>query len=158
MYMAKYNKKYTKDQVENAVKESKTYSDVFRNLGISLNGGSYSWLKTLISKYEVSTNHFLTTKERMKIMVQTKNHNTAKELYLSNDISNGFRRTAKILRAFLLFNKIEEKCNQCQITHWRDIPLRLDIDHIDNNPLNNSLQNLQFICPNCHRLKTIKKK
>ena len=34
------------------------------------------------------------------------------------------------------------------------MPLRLDIDHKDGDPLNNKLDNLQFICPNCHRQKT----
>ena len=31
---------------------------------------------------------------------------------------------------------------------------QLDIDHIDGNRENNSPQNLQTLCANCHRLKT----
>lgn len=34
--------------------------------------------------------------------------------------------------------------NQCQ----------LDVDHIDGNHKNNSVENLQTLCANCHRLKT----
>lgn len=33
---------------------------------------------------------------------------------------------------------------------------QLDIDHIDGNHKNNDLENLQTLCANCHRLKTIK--
>jgi 5-methylcytosine-specific restriction endonuclease McrA len=31
---------------------------------------------------------------------------------------------------------------------------QLDVDHIDGNHLNNSQENLQTLCANCHRLKT----
>lgn len=31
---------------------------------------------------------------------------------------------------------------------------QLDVDHIDGNHLNNSLDNLQTLCANCHRLKS----
>lgn len=47
--------------------------------------------------------------------------------------------------------KICEKCgfipqHKCQ----------LDVDHIDGNHNNNSENNLQTLCANCHRLKTFK--
>jgi cytochrome c2 len=32
--------------------------------------------------------------------------------------------------------------------------IQLDIDHIDGNKRNNSKDNLQTLCANCHRLKT----
>ena len=32
---------------------------------------------------------------------------------------------------------------------------QLDVDHIDGNHNNNKLSNLQTLCANCHRLKTI---
>ncbi len=35
---------------------------------------------------------------------------------------------------------------------------QLDVDHIDGNHENNDLSNLQIICANCHRLKTIEEK
>lgn len=33
-------------------------------------------------------------------------------------------------------------------------PCQLDLDHIDGNKLNNSTNNIQTLCANCHRLKT----
>jgi predicted HNH restriction endonuclease len=32
---------------------------------------------------------------------------------------------------------------------------QLDIDHIDGNRMNNDILNLQVLCANCHRLKTM---
>ena len=35
-------------------------------------------------------------------------------------------------------------------------PCQLDVDHIDGNSKNNSPENKQTLCANCHRLKTFK--
>ena len=50
---------------------------------------------------------------------------------------------------------IQIKKENCVICNF--IPIhtcQLDIDHIDGNPKNNSVENLQTLCANCHRLKT----
>lgn len=47
----------------------------------------------------------------------------------------------------------KDKCEVCDF-----VPVhigQLDLDHIDGNKLNNSEENLQTLCANCHRLKTI---
>lgn len=33
---------------------------------------------------------------------------------------------------------------------WRNLPITLHIDHIDGDRLNNTLENLRYLCPNCH--------
>jgi hypothetical protein len=43
-------------------------------------------------------------------------------------------------------------CDKCGfIPEWIG---QLDVDHIDGNHQNNSPENLQTLCANCHRLKT----
>lgn len=41
-------------------------------------------------------------------------------------------------------------CEQCGIDEWNGTQLSFELDHIDGNNYNNSLDNLRFLCPNCH--------
>jgi len=44
-------------------------------------------------------------------------------------------------------------CVMCLFTS--EYRCQFDVDHIDGNHNNNSLTNLQTLCANCHRLKTL---
>jgi hypothetical protein len=52
-----------------------------------------------------------------------------------------------------------EKCMKCgwdEINKWtKKVPIELN--HIDGNPENHSLENLELICPNCHSLTEFNK-
>jgi hypothetical protein len=47
----------------------------------------------------------------------------------------------------------KDHCESCKFKALHSC--QLDVDHIDGNNKNNSLDNLQTLCANCHRLKTI---
>ena len=44
----------------------------------------------------------------------------------------------------------ENKCEICGITEWNNKPIICQLHHKDGNHLNNNLENLQILCPNCH--------
>lgn len=44
----------------------------------------------------------------------------------------------------------EERCECCGLSEWMGKPIPLELHHKDFNHYNNSLENLQILCANCH--------
>lgn len=44
----------------------------------------------------------------------------------------------------------EERCEECGLEEWRGKPLRITLHHVNGDGYDNRLENLQFLCPNCH--------
>jgi hypothetical protein len=44
------------------------------------------------------------------------------------------------------------KCENCKNDSWMNLPITLEMDHVDGNYLNNNPKNLKLLCPNCHSI------
>ena len=55
-----------------------------------------------------------------------------------------------VLRKWLMKEGRGTTCEICGITEYLGKPLRMQLHHIDGDSKNNSRENLQFLCPNCH--------
>ena len=56
-----------------------------------------------------------------------------------------------MLRRALIEKGVEYCCSKCgQGPEWLGHPLTLDVDHIDGDWSDSQLNNLRFLCPNCH--------
>jgi len=50
----------------------------------------------------------------------------------------------------LKLNLLKYKCKECGINNWNGKILSLHLDHINGIRNDNRLENLRFLCPNCH--------
>ena len=59
-------------------------------------------------------------------------------------------QTNKLRRKLLEEGYKEYKCECCGNTEWMGHPIPLEVHHKDGDRNNNTLENFELLCPNCH--------
>jgi hypothetical protein len=137
--------KYTKELLEPIVKESISYRSVVIKLGSKPHGGLIDYVKKRILSFEIDTSHFL---GKRYFLGKKGAHNRKK--HYSEILIKGFKAKSIQLRRALNEIGVIEICSICNISSWNDKKINLEIDHIDGDNTNNIIENIRFICPNCH--------
>ena len=152
-------RKYDKEWLEELCAESYSLAEVLRKAGRKQAGGSQQTLKNKIAEYNIDISHFTgqnwnkgKTKETdERIARQAKNQ----EKYSLEEV---FKKDSLItqhgLRGYIQrYNLIEYKCSKCGCDgHWQDGIIKLEVHHKDGDNHNNEIDNLIYLCPNCHAL------
>lgn len=145
--------KYTKEWLEQLCSESYSLAEVLRKANRKPTGGNYEILKMKIRDYNIDTSHFtgkLWNKGKCK---EDDDRIISKEKYQIDDIfTKNSKVTRRVVRGYILRNHlIEYQCAFCgNEGEWMGKPIALELDHIDGDNTNNELDNLRFLCPNCH--------
>lgn len=57
---------------------------------------------------------------------------------------------ASVKRWGLRFGYLQEKCSSCGLTEWNNLPIPLQLDHINGVSNDNRTENIRMLCANCH--------
>lgn len=136
--------KYTKELMEDAVKNSFSYAEVCRKIGLKPVGSNYKTVKSKIALYNLDDSHF-TGQRWNKGLGGTEK--TA--IYSLKDVlQKGIIYSSDSLRKRLI--KSELKKNECELCHISGEEVPLELHHINGDHYDNRIENLQILCPNCH--------
>jgi len=139
------------------VAQSTNYTDLLNRLGMKISGGVHRLITMRIKEYEIDTSHFTghswnkgknkNTDDRIKKQ-SFKVSTPYEKVFCKN---SGF--TSSKLYGRLLELGWENKCHgdDCGITDWKHKPIRFHVDHINGNHSDHRIDNLRFLCPNCHQ-------
>lgn len=136
--------KYTKELMEEAVKNSFSYAEVCRKIGLKPVGSNYKTVKSKIALYNLDNSHF--TGQRWN---KGKGSTEETAIYSLNDIlQKGIIYSSDSLKKRLI--KSELKKNECELCHMSGEEISLELHHINGDHYDNRIENLQILCPNCH--------
>lgn len=138
----------TDEQFISLIKTSTTIAEVLFKLGYSVNGNSwgFSTIRRRMDELNLSHSDF----KGKSIYHEQKKHIEEKDILKPN-----CNHTRSVLRRFILNNNlISYKCAICGCVEWQGKTLSLELDHINGINNDNRLENLRFLCPNCHSQTT----
>lgn len=145
----------TIDQLTEFVKSSKTQTEVLEKMGLVAKGGSFRILRDRLQKWNVDTSHFVGSAWAKGLTMETDERiriNAEKNKIINRDsLRFGVKINTLTLRRLMIEEGKPYKCEECDIIPmWNGKPLTIQIDHINGVNIDNRIENLRFLCPNCH--------
>jgi len=143
------NRSWTEKQLRTAVKNSTSFRQVLKKLGLKSAGGNYDQLKKYIEEYRLDTSHFKGKAWNKGLRGIGKPRIDLKDILVKGSYYQSFK-----LKNRLFIEKLKprhcERCGWAKKTKTGHLPLELD--HINGDRHDNRVENLRVLCPNCHSL------
>jgi 5-methylcytosine-specific restriction endonuclease McrA len=135
---------YSQSELQEIANKCNSISDMLEALGYGRNNGSVAkTIKRVVADKDIDISHFNPF---------ARNHQrptySLKDILIENSCYTSIDR----LKIRLVNEGIMEyKCAWCgNCGEWNGKPLKLQLDHINGKHNDHRIENLRFLCPNCH--------
>ena len=137
--------KLSDEYIQEILDTSNTMSEVCRRLDVSASNGSSRTVHSRIAG--LSLDKFQANHKAYKLSLTLGRSLTHAEIFTED--STIPRKTVR--KVVLRDNLIPYTCSLCPIgPEWNGKALSLQLDHVNGINNDNRIDNLRFVCPNCH--------
>lgn len=142
--LSNMSKSWKEEDLIQAVNSSTSYSEVLTKLGLKIRSGNYITIRKYVAILNISVTH-LTGKTKKQI-----NRKLPRRSNEDIFVENSTYSPSKLFNRLKTLN-LPEECSICGLLPlWQDKYLKFHVDHINGVNTDHRLENLRFLCPNCH--------
>lgn len=124
---------YTDKQMVQACVKVKSMAGFLRAIGLRPTGGNYQTAKRNLQRLKVDCSHW-----------------TGQAWNKNQQLKDWSQYQRSVNLKPHLIKERGHKCEECKRTKWFQLPIPLELHHIDGDPTNNRERNLVLLCCNCH--------
>jgi 5-methylcytosine-specific restriction endonuclease McrA len=136
--------KLTNNEFIDLVADSETISEIASRIGYRSKGGGVTKLiKDRIDELNIDISHFNKYSKGSSV----ERNKPLEEILVEN---SSYTNNTSLKRRLLKANLLKYECSICKISEWNNMPLSLQLDHVNGNNKDNRIENLRLLCPNCH--------
>lgn len=135
------------EELQQWISECNSYADFCRKLEINAYGANYKKVKQIIAENNLDISHFNKGpwNKNKKIKTSMVQFLPINQVLIENSPQTN---TSKLKNRLWNLNLKKKMCEVCGYTE------NLELHHINGQPTDNRLENLQILCPNCHAKTT----
>ena len=144
--------KTSAENLQQIINESSSYVEVIAKLGLNPHTGNHRTLKKRLATEHFDLSEFKKRqKEKRRLFLSSINFARRAD---SNHIfceNSKYTSRQEIKKKLLQEKGFKYECVICKNTgEYNKLPLSLQLDHINGINDDNRVENLRFLCPNCH--------
>ena len=143
-------RKWITEELKKAAAESYSYRSLLQKIGLKPAGGNYRQIKKYLFEYKVDIGHFTGKGWNVGLKFIPNPKRPLKEILKKNHPFQSYKLKKRLFKEGIK----EEKCEICG---WAEISsdgrIPLEMNHINGEPTDNRIENIEILCPNCHSLR-----
>jgi 5-methylcytosine-specific restriction endonuclease McrA len=136
-------KKYSDEEIRIFLSESYSLWEFCKKIGYkNKSSRTYQVIKQNLTDRNICLKDYPHLYKKLGITSKKSNQ----DIFHENSVYDRKDLRRKIIKEGIL----EYKCSVCGISEWMNKSLTLQLDHINGINNDNRIENLRFLCPNCH--------